>query len=317
MKFSKRFPEEISLLLTDEGDSFMGYAFIGLALFFGLTKSFCGKKASYLVRNPLDAVAVNTLRMILCFVIGIITSINSFAGITDKGLILSALLCGVSTACFTVSWLFAISTNAYMVVEVFVMCGIAVPLVLCRLFYSESISPVQILAIILLIVAVYCMCTYDKREKIRISPKTFALLIFAAVSSGLSDFSQKLYVNTSSSTNISLFNLCTYLFAALVLVVAFFVFRANSKKAQKSVITTIKSSFLYILIMAVCLFLHSYFKVCSAKYLDAVFIYPLNQGLAVAFTLIMSVVIFREKINFKGIIGVILALAAAVIINLF
>ena len=294
----------------------MGYVFIGLALFFGLTKSFCGKKASYLIKKPLDAVGVNTLRMILCFIIGIIISLNSFEGITDKGLILSALLCGVSTACFTVSWLLALSTNAYMVVEVFVMCGITVPLVLCRIFYGEPISYVQIIAIVLLVVAVYCMCTYGKKEKIVITPKAFFLLAFSAVSSGLSDFSQKLYVKTAPQTNISLFNLYTYLFAALVLVVSFLVFRAKTQKDQRNVMPTIKKAFPYILIMAICLFLYSYFKVCSAEHLDAVLIYPLSQGLAVVFTLIMSVTVFKEKINTKGLIGVILGLAAVLTINL-
>ena len=55
----------------------------------------------------------------------------------------------------------------------------------------------------------------------------------------------------------------------------------------------------------------------AAKYLDAILLYPLNQGCAVVLSLAMSVVLFKEKISAKGIVGIVLSVAAMILINVF
>ena len=68
--------------------------------------------------------------------------------------------------------------------------------------------------------------------------------------------------------------------------------------------------------MAVCLFANSYFKSLAAQYLDAVKLYPLNQGSAVVLSLLMSPMLFKEKITAKCIIGIALSFVALLMINL-
>ena len=73
----------------------------------------------------------------------------------------------------------------------------------------------------------------------------------------------------------------------------------------------------YVLVMAVCLFLNSYFKTVAAKYLTATQIYPLNQGGSVILSMLMSALLFREKINTKCILGVVFSFIALILINVF
>ena len=72
----------------------------------------------------------------------------------------------------------------------------------------------------------------------------------------------------------------------------------------------------YIAVMAICLFLHSYFKTLAARYLDAAEIYPLSQGGAVILSMAMSALFFKEKINLRCVVGVVLSFVALLLINL-
>ncbi len=208
---------------------------------------------------------------------------------------------------------------AYMMVEIFVMGGVIIPLMLSAILYKERIGAVQITGIILLLMAVYCMCTYKRAKKVKLSVKDFLLLLLCAISSGISDFSQKLYIKEIENANISIFNLYTYFFAAIILFIACLVFRVKekSKADGKPSRFIIKPIFHYVTVMAICLFLNSYFKTLAAKHLDAILLYPLNQGCSVVMSLVMSVAVFKEKINAKGIVGVALSIISMILINVF
>ena len=154
----------------------MGYLFLVLALTFGLVKAYCGKRMSSAAVYFYDAVVINTVRMILCIFVGVLFILAggklSFAFASSKGIWI-ALLCGVGTACFTVCWLLSVRTTAYMLVEVFVMGGAVIPLSLCAALYKEPVSGGQIVAVLLLLTAVYCMCTAKTEKKRNLPVKTF------------------------------------------------------------------------------------------------------------------------------------------------
>ena len=59
----------------------MGYLFLGLALFAGVTKGYCGKRTSGYTKDFGDAILANCIRMLLCIVIGLVLMLYwSFGG---------------------------------------------------------------------------------------------------------------------------------------------------------------------------------------------------------------------------------------------
>jgi len=299
----------------------MGYLFIFIALLAGVTKGYCGKKSSGTLINNSDAMMVNTVRMLACIFIGLgIVVVQNDVGslAADPRLIAIAALSGIGTAAFTVSWLLSVKQGAYMMVDVFLLMGVLIPILLCNFIYGEDIYPVQWIGIALLILAGYIMCTYNASIKGKMSLKALVLLTFCAASNGLTDFSQKLFVREIEGGNIAAFNLYTYLFAAVTLAVCCLCFRTYEKKRTelqppKKILLPIIG---YIAVMAVCLFLNSYFKTLSANYLDAMQIYPLSQGGSVILSMAMSAVLFKEKITTRCIVGVVLSFVALLMINL-
>jgi drug/metabolite transporter (DMT)-like permease len=299
----------------------LGYLFLALALLAGVIKGYCGKKSGGTLVLASDAMLVNTVRMLACIVIGValIAIGNDWSSLTlDPTVIWISALSGVCTSLFVVSWLLAIRTGAFMMVDVFLLMGVLIPLVVCAIFFDEPIIPIQWIGIAVLIVAGYVMCSYNAKLKGKMTLKAFLMLLLCAASYGCTDLSQKLFVNLSPVSDNSVFQFYTYIFAALTLVICSLVFRAHEKKTNelRSPIAVVKPIAIYVGVMAICLYANSYFKTAAATYLDAAQIYPLSQGGALVLAMIMAAIFFKEKITLRSIIGVVLCAVALLMINL-
>lgn len=104
------------------------------------------------------------------------------------------------------------------------MVGVFVTLVCSYFILGEKIEINHWIGLWILLISVLVMCSYDCSQRSAMSIKSLILLIAVAVTSGLTDFSQKLYVNRAAETNISVFNFYTYVFSAAVLTLAYFIF---------------------------------------------------------------------------------------------
>ena len=197
---------------------------------------------------------------------------------------------------------------------VILMLGTLVPIVTGYLIYSEPVGMRQIIGFALLLMAVLTMCSYNNTVKEKLSLGSVFLLICCGLMNGIASASQKVYVNTFPETPISIFNLYTYVFASIVLFL-FFVF-TSGKEHIKFNDDGSKKTYVFICIMAVALSLHSYFSTMAASYLDSVRLYPLSQGASLIISTLMASILFKEKLTFKAIIGIVSSFIALLIINL-
>ena len=299
----------------------IGYLFLGIALIAGATKGYCGKTISEKIKTLSDSVLVNIGRMLCCTAIGFLFTLmqSGISSLAVKPTTLSlALLGGVCSSLFVISWLFSVKQSAYMMVEVFLLIGTMIPISLSALLFDEKIKVIQAIGIVLLCIAVYIMSTYNSSIKGKLSFKALLPLVIAAIANGLTDFSQKTFSMLQDTDSVSAFNLYTYVFAAVSLLVFYLFLRARNMKSQKSAGDTkiLRHIWVYILAMSLCLYINSYFKTLSGRYITATQLYPLNQGASMILSLLMSSIFFKEKINAKCIFGIFLAFIALIFINL-
>lgn len=295
----------------------MGYVWLSVSLFLGALKGYCGKKLGNFAADTQSAVFLNLIRMLLCILFCVATVLFS-GGLTavtaQPAVLLISALSGVSTSFFLVTWLLSVRKSAYMMLDVFLMMGSLVPMILGRFLFSEPVSLRQWLGFALLVVAALIMCSYNNSVKTKLSLSALLLLIVCGLANGVADFSQKLFVKTFPSQPISIFNLYTYLFAAVTLAVIFAVMSRKKKVHFEKEAS--KASFLYIIIMAAALTAHSYFKTLSAVTLDSARLYPLSQGAALTLSTLMATFFFKEKFTLKAGLGIFLAFVALMIMNL-
>ena len=294
----------------------MGYLFLGISLLAGATKGYCGKKTSGYVESTSGAMMANLIRMILCIFIGlalIIVQNDQKMLIPNRTLLLISAVSGIGTSVFVVSWLLSVRKGAYMMMDVFLMLGVIVPVCGGNIAFGENIRITQWIGIAVLVVAAFIMCSYNNSIKEKMTLSGFLLLLLCGAANGITDFMQKLFVKQLPQTSASIFNFYTYVFSAIFLLICFLYCRRNEKNAEDA--KQIKKIAGYISIMSICLFANSLFKTRAAAYLDSVQLYPLSQGLALTISTMMSAVFFHEKLTIKCIIGVVIAFAGLIIIN--
>ena len=294
----------------------MGYLFLSLCLISGAIKGFCGKKISGKTEGYREAILANTVRMILCTFIGlfVIVSGNNLSEIIpDTVTLLISLMSGIFTAIWVVTWLLSVKKGAYMLVEIFMMLSILVPVVSGIFIFGTQVRLNQWIGITVLFIATLFMCSYNKSLKGNMSASALILMTICGLSSGLVDLSQKLFAELSSSP-ASVFNFYTYIISGTVMLI---VYKAGSKSStgEDKPINKLKSIFVYILIMAVCLFANSFFKTKAASLLTPARLYPLVQGAGLVIGMLMARFAFGEKLHIKAIIGIILSIISIIIIN--
>ena len=300
----------------------IGYLFLGIALVAGAAKGYCGKRISGKIVTLSDSVLANTGRMMICIAIGFLFAImqdGPSALSVDQATLWTSLLGGVCSALFVISWLFAVKQSAYMMVEVFLLLGAMIPIGFSALLFDEKIRVIQGVGIAILLIAVYIMSTYNTSVKGKLSIKAAVPLIVAGIANGLADLSQKMFSRLCANDSVSAFNLYTYIFAAAVLLVFYLLLCMKNKSRQKRAcdLSIFRHTWGFILMMAICLFMNSYFKTLAAAHITATQLYPLNQGVSVILSLSMSAIFFKEKINGKCILGICLAFIALLLINFF
>lgn len=299
----------------------MGYFFLGLSLFAGVIKGYCGKKTSGYVEHYTAAIAMNLIRMIFCVCIGGVMMLaegNAQYFFPGKTLLLLCAVAGASTSVFVVSWLLAVKKGAYMMLDVFLMLGVLVPVCGGSILYQEEIRAVQWLGILLLVLAAFVMCSYNNtvKEKLRVS--SFVLLAVCSASGGVTDLMQKIFVRECAGMPASVFSFYTYAFSAVTLFLFGLVLRWKSERAlpEKTEKAPLNSIMGYIAVMSCCLFANTFFKTKAAVYLASIQLYPLSQGGSLILSVCMVAVMFGERPTKKCILGLLTAFAGLLVLNM-
>ncbi len=293
----------------------MEYLFALISVFACTTKGFCGKKISAYTKEYRSAMLSNSLRMLLCIAIGAVFVIidGGFAAFAaDAATLWISALSGVMTSLLVICWLLSVRRGAYMMVDVFITLGVIVPIVLSK----EGIALNQIIGLLLLFIAAFIMCSYNNQIKTKLSLPTFILLVLTGLSNGFADFSQKLFIKKVGVEYVSTFNFYTYVFSAITLIL-FFALTIEKGKGIKESVDAVKKSYVYIIIMAIALFMTSYFKTLAANRLTSAELYPLNQGSLLILSAFMSAIFFGEKIKPKCVVGIVLTFIGLIIMNVF
>ena len=293
----------------------MGYLYTVLSVLLGAAKGYCGKSSSRYMQSGSDAVLLNLFRMLICSVIGFFIVLQSGGALpVDNTIELwIILLSAISTALFVISWLLCAREDAYILLDAFLLIGAIIPISVCFFLFQEPIYLNQIIAIGILIVAIYFLCGFNKQLKGKMSKKSLTLLFLCGMLNGCTDLSQKLYVKAIDSPNIARFQFYTYLFSFGILLIFHMGIR---KKQEPPKNPYIRQMLLYVLLMAVCLFGCSYFKTLAANFLSSAQLYPLSQGLALILSSLMSAFLFHEKLTKKAMLGIALAFVSVLMLNI-
>ena len=317
----------------------MAYLFVSIALVFLTLKGYCGKKTSASMRNTGDAFLFNLTRMLLCIIIGLIPLAfdNAWGQMgLDAGMFGICLLAGVSNAAFLVGWILAIQKNAMVTVDVTLTIGSIIPAVLCFLLFGQEILWQRMIGFALIIVASIILSGYNKSMKGKSTFSGVIFLVITSVGEGMVNFSQQLYTRYYSDAEgsvatvyypKSVYHFYTYVFAGALLLLFFLIYEGvqykkapvGEKPTPLYVLSSLKKPIVYIVIMAISLFVANYCQtIATADYaMKPEVLYPLLKGVCLITVNITAMLFFGEKITKRSVLGSLVALGGIVLMNIF
>ena len=290
----------------------LSWSMVALAVLAGATKGYCGKKTSGAAEHVHDAVYISAVRFGLCALLGgIIALVQNGAWVfAEVDGVWLAFVSGLAQAVFTTTWLLAVRTGAYIMLDAFLTAGILIPTLLCRFLFNEAILPLQWLGFAILLCAVLLMCSYNNSIKQKLTLKSVGLLLICTASSGIMDFTQKVLNYQYPQTPVAAFQFYAYVFAMLILAVVV-LFAKPAKEKPVSV----KKFGWPLVIMAICLFINTYCKQLAAAWIPAVAMYSVCQGGGLILSVLMAAVLFHEPLKKRSVIGVVLIFTGMLLIT--
>ena len=283
-----------------------------MALAGGLLKGFSAKKLSNNVNDFKDCLVANLYRMFFCGFIGFL-SIGfdlSLLKISSKEVGVF-IISSASMVAFCVTYMFAYKLSAYMYLSLFGMLGSILTCLLSFFIYKEKITLNKWIGIGIILIAVLIMSKYNKDIK-GISIKGIIILIFAAISVALSDFSQKIYSKEIGGSARS-FNFYTYFFGCIIIML--FLLKNTGVTIRKIKNYEIKNIFICILISA-GLYINTLSKTTATNYMSSAEIYPVLQGANLIASAILAQILLKEKINVNSVCGMLCAFIGLMIMYL-
>jgi drug/metabolite transporter (DMT)-like permease len=293
----------------------MGYIFIIITVILNVTKGLCSKKASLRLDGISDNINLNLLRNSICIIIGgaILALGTTGFSMPKIGWIIS-IISGVFFSFNYIVWIIALKTDAYMFGSaannasfiISALCGI--------IFFGERLTVPKAIGALLVLVAMYFMTLYQKSFGGKPSKFDFLMLFLVFFTSGMNTSIQKWFTKALPDTSVQLYTFYTFAFSILFLIVYRLILK--SPHSAKKQLSTIKSLLPITLVMAVGTYGATYFQARAAALLDAVVVYPLNNGLNLIGASLMAWAAFGEKPNRYSIIGAILVFTALVLSRL-
>ncbi len=295
----------------------MGYLFLSLALAGGLIKGFTGRAVSRDVDSLTDGFTVNLSRCIFSSVFALVlVLINGGLGVlllSPMGFLVS-MLSALFMAMFSIAWLYAYKSEAYVFLSVFTMLGSVATAMMGFIFYGDELKITRVIGMVVLFLAVYVMSLYNKGISGKITLRGGLTLAIGGVGVALADFMQKVFTKEALGSPYA-FNFYTYFMAVIPqLLILFILTRATGERVRPALLDR-KHIVIYIVISA-ALYMNSVTKTLSLEYLPSTQVYPTLQALNLIASAVLAVIFLKEKMTRKSIIGIALALVAGVLMNI-
>jgi drug/metabolite transporter (DMT)-like permease len=287
-------------------------------------KQYSMKKCGTLAPGPFNSICINTMRSVICIIVSLIIWLIADGKATTPFGHLIIAISAVGTAINLFTWIMSSRLISLTLLEAILTLGkLMGPLLLVPvLFKNESVSPFQWVACGLIIVAVF-LFVEKGNKKDGSAIKKILLVALCGLSLAVAVVFKKYYVAEivkQGLGSVEYFTFINFVVVILTFAVLFPIYyhkesiklRADGSDAKPEL--PFKRVWLFVILAAASLYLNELFTV-YANELDAAIYAPLSNGLNIACTFILDIVVFKDKITVKKIVGLLIVIAAFILLG--
>lgn len=267
-------------------------------IFNALGKGACREKG--------DTYLFNAAAYIICI---LIFAYLAFSGKASLFSVVAGLLYGIMNAMSNGYKMIALGRGPMHLTTMLTSSSMIIPTMSGFLFFGEKFSIPKFVCIIFLLFFIYLSIGKGSDEGKKIDKHWFLFCLLSIVSTGMIGILQKIHQGSIHGDETGIFLLAAFLCSS---VYSF----AAAKKYKASIKFNVKYSALA-LIVGLCCFANHYLNLILSGKIPSQIFFPLVNAAPMILTIIMSVVVFKEKITKKQLAGIVGGIASLACICLF
>ena len=226
----------------------------------------------------------------------------------------ATVLCALFYAIFVFSLqtisIIAMSVGAMSTTAICVMYGMIIPSIAGPIFWKEPIGFLQIAGIIMMIVSLWFLKGKTPPENKKMTNKWILLALVAFILSGMAGVMEKIHQSTDGAGERM-----SFVFVACIFMFAFSVIGGfiTYKKREKNPVSVVP---LLAIPSGLVIGFYSMVNLTLAGKLASIIYYPIANGGAMILTVLVSVIVFREKFDRLRIIGTVVGILGILFLSL-
>lgn len=306
----------------------MGYVFLLIASFAGITKMAAMKGCGKVCPGAYNSMRINAFRSLLCAAVALAVFLASGAR-AEKEEWWLWLISGASNAAMMFAWLLCSERIGLVFVESFCMLGsVAIPLFLAPVLYEgEAVNAWQWAGAACLLAAPALLFAKRKNavtarggetkeffgnsperaaaqtektatERRKAAAITAAYIVLLVLSNAGVSITQKLYPARTGKEYAPFFNLMTFFVVCACFLAALLAGKAFAgKRLLPENAASGKKLAAFVSVAAVMIYVYSFFATLAAEALPSAVYYPLARGVSMLLTVLCDSIVFRQKIT--------------------
>lgn len=299
----------------------MVWVYILIILLFRVVQAIFGKRSSIEVKNSAMLSRYVTYQYALSAFIGLAAIIVSGEGIKIDLLTVGiAALSGVSLLACSSCSIYAMKSGTVSLNSMFGTAGMLIPIAAGAMFFGQPVSVMQWVGLAGFFVSSFFLIKGSKKIYAKFDLKTALLLIGCLVSNGVTMLAQQMFTRYVPNGSVSAFSFISFAIVALLgLPISAAAKRGLPVGAdgtrENSRLT--KSLFVCGAALAVSLFIINQFATISTSLISPVILFTFINGGGTIISTVVASIMYKEKLSFNIITGVILGIASLVVIKSF
>ena len=293
------------------------YSYFLIILLLRLPQNIFNKRSSGIVRGAPAYFAYGAYRYLLSGGMALVLLLfaGGFSGVSLKALAISAIG-AVALGSNLFFGLEALKSGAMVLSSMAGSAGLLLPCVFGIFMFDEPMSLMQLFGILLLIFSGWLLIGYSKKLKGSFTPRTMLLLIGSMLSNGFTMVAQKMFSKYLPDVSVSVFSFLAFGLVGVGMSVGL-VPQLTKKEKREEIRELPKALWFYGAGLSTILLIINQLATIAAKVIPSAIMFPINDGGATIITALTGAVVFKEKLTARSVAGLVLGIAALIVINLF
>lgn len=272
------------------------------------------KRTSGLVSGKTELMTFTSYQYLLCMLLSLPALLSAKFVFPTAPAIIWAVIGGIAMFSSSICCLMALRSGVlFILTTLFSSISIMIPNIASIFMFKETLSLPQWIASAALIYSAYLLLGCSKEAYKTFSLKSVLFLIGIFIAEGFTMLSSKAYAAYAPGADAAFYTSFAFGTAfVLTGLMSFFEIR----KAHSSLFSIMnKKLCLCGFVLSLMLFIIMYLSTIAAGLVPAVILYSVVSGASLILSLLTARIFFKEPVTKKNIIGLIIAIAALIVIN--